>query len=40
MEILTKFKFILGEVWNGTLMFAQFAQDGRTYNQYKEVTYG
>lgn len=29
-----KFKFILGEEWNGLLTFAQFAQNGRGYNSY------
>lgn len=29
-----KFKFILGEEWNGLLTFAQFTQNGRAYNSY------
>lgn len=29
-----KFKFILGEEWDGLLTFAQFSQDGVAYNAY------
>ena len=29
-----KFKFILGEEWNGLLTFAQFTQNGSAYNSY------
>lgn len=29
-----KFKFILGEEWDGLLPFAQFIQNGTTYNSY------
>ena len=29
-----KFKFVLGEEWNGLLTFAQFTQNGHAYNSY------
>lgn len=29
-----KFKFVLGEEWDGLLSFAQFIQNGATYNSY------
>lgn len=29
-----KFKFVIGEEWNGLLSFAQFVQNGLTYNVY------
>lgn len=29
-----KFKFVLGEEWDGLLSFAQFIQNGVTYNSY------
>lgn len=29
-----KFKFVLGEEWDGLLPFAQFIQNGSTYNSY------
>lgn len=29
-----KFKFVLSEEWNGLLPFAQFIQNGSTYNSY------
>lgn len=32
-----KFKFILGEEWNGLLTFAQFIQNGVTYNSYLDL---
>ena len=29
-----KFKFNLGDEWNGLMAFAQFRQNGTAYNQY------
>ena len=32
-----KFKFILGQEWNGLLTFAQFTQNGHAYNSYLDA---